>query len=132
MKIIVTGSAGFIGFSLCVMLLERGDSIIGIDNHNNYYDPKIKESRLQRLTKYSNYQHYRVDLSDQSSLDKIFNDFYNNKYDLILVSHGNSIGIILKYFFDLSVDAPQYLSSSTLTLPILSNSILYFMNIIRL
>ena len=74
MKIIVTGSAGFIGFSLCVMLLERGDSIIGIDNHNNYYDPKIKESRLQQLTKYSNYQHYRVDLSDQSSLDKIFND----------------------------------------------------------
>ena len=74
MKIIVTGSAGFIGFSLCMMLLERGDSIIGIDNHNNYYDPKIKESRLQQLTKYSNYQHYRVDLSDQSSLDKIFND----------------------------------------------------------
>ena len=74
MKIIVTGSAGFIGFSLCVMLLERGDSIIGIDNHNNYYDPKIKESRLQRLIKYSNYQHYRVDLSDQTSLDKIFND----------------------------------------------------------
>ena len=74
MKIIVTGSAGFIGFSLCVMLLERGDSIIGIDNHNNYYDPKIKESRLQQLTKYSNYQHYRVDLSDQNSLDKIFND----------------------------------------------------------
>jgi UDP-glucuronate 4-epimerase len=74
LKIIVTGSAGFIGFSLCVMLLERGDSIIGIDNHNNYYDPKIKESRLQQLTKYSNYQHYRVDLSDQSSLDKIFND----------------------------------------------------------
>ena len=73
-KNIVTGSAGFIGSSLCIKLLERGDSIIGIDNHNDYYDPKIKEARLQRLTKYSNYQHYRVDISDKSSLDKIFKD----------------------------------------------------------
>ena len=73
-KIIVTGSAGFIGSSLCLKLLERGENIIGIDNHNDYYDPKIKELRLQRLTKYSNYQHYRIDLSDQSGLDKIFRD----------------------------------------------------------
>ena len=51
---IVTGSAGFIGSSLCVKLLERGDSIIGIDNHNDYYDPKIKEARLERLKEYSN------------------------------------------------------------------------------
>ena len=42
-KIIVTGSAGFIGSSLCIKLLERGDNIIGIDNHNDYYDIKIKE-----------------------------------------------------------------------------------------
>ena len=50
---VVTGSAGFIGFSLCVKLLERGDSIIGIDNHNDYYDPKIKEARHDILIKYS-------------------------------------------------------------------------------
>ena len=74
MKIIVTGSAGFIGFSLCVKLLERGDSIIGIDNHNDYYDPKIKESRLQELTKYSNYKHYRLDITDQTGLEKIFKE----------------------------------------------------------
>ena len=73
-KIIVTGSAGFIGSSLCIKLLDRGNNIIGIDNHNDYYDPKIKDARLQRLTKYSNYQHYRVDLSDQNNLDKIFKD----------------------------------------------------------
>ena len=70
--IIVTGSAGFIGSSLCMKLLERGESIIGIDNHNDYYDPKIKEARLERLTKYSNYQHYRVDLSDQKNLEDVF------------------------------------------------------------
>jgi UDP-glucuronate 4-epimerase len=80
-KIIVTGSAGFIGFSLCVKLLERGDSIIGIDNHNNYYDPKIKDARLQQLEKYSNYLHYRVDLIDHDSLDKIFEE--NNPHKVV-------------------------------------------------
>ena len=73
MKIIVTGSVGFIGFSLCEKLLKRGDDIIGIDNHNDYYDPKIKDSRLKLLIKYSNYQHYRIDLTDRTNLDKIFN-----------------------------------------------------------
>ncbi len=71
-KIIVTGSAGFIGFSLCIKLLERGDKIIGIDNHNDYYDPKIKEARFDKLIKYSNYQHYRTDISDQQTLEEIF------------------------------------------------------------
>ena len=75
MKSLVTGSAGFIGSSLCIKLLERGDSIIGIDNHNDYYDPKIKDARIERLTKYSNYQHIKIDISDRKSLDKVFKDF---------------------------------------------------------
>ena len=70
--IIVTGSAGFIGSSLCIKLLERGDKLVGIDNHNNYYDPKIKEARLERLLKYPNYNHYRVDISEKKKLDDIF------------------------------------------------------------
>jgi len=70
--IIVTGSAGFIGSSVCIKLLERGESIIGIDNHNDYYDPKIKEARYERLKKFPNYQHYRVDLSDQKNLEDVF------------------------------------------------------------
>ena len=73
-KIIITGSAGFIGASLCIKLLERGDNIIGIDNHNDYYDPKIKEARIERLVRYSNYQHYRIDLKDEENLSKIFKD----------------------------------------------------------
>ena len=74
MKILVTGSAGFIGFSLSKKLLERGDNIIGIDNHNNYYDPKIKLSRLDQLIKHSDYKHYQTDLSNNNTLDKIFNE----------------------------------------------------------
>ena len=73
-RIIVTGSAGFIGSSLCLKLLERGDSVMGIDNHNNYYDPKIKDARVERLTKFSNYQHFRIDLTDVENLNKIFQE----------------------------------------------------------
>jgi UDP-glucuronate 4-epimerase len=72
MKILVTGSAGFIGSMLSIKLLERGDEVVGIDNHNNYYDPKIKEARLKKLKKYSNYKHFRVDLSDQKNLEDVF------------------------------------------------------------
>ena len=71
-KIIVTGSAGFIGYSLCIKLLERGDNIIGIDNHNDYYDPKIKDARSERLIKYPNYKHYQADLSDENRINEIF------------------------------------------------------------
>ena len=71
-KIIVTGSAGFIGFSVCLKLLSRGENVIGIDNHNDYYDPKVKESRVSKLIKYSSYQHYKIDISNQKNLADIF------------------------------------------------------------
>ena len=70
-KILVTDSAGFIGFSLCIKLLERGNSIIGIDNHNDYYDPKIKEARVKRLLAYPNNEHHILDLIDQKNLGDI-------------------------------------------------------------
>ena len=72
MKILVTGSAGFIGSMLSSKLLDRGDQVFGIDNHNDYYDPKIKEARLEKLKKYPNYKHFRVDLSDQKNLEDVF------------------------------------------------------------
>ena len=71
-KIIVTGSVGFIGASLCIKLLERGDNIIGVDNHSDYYDPKIKKARLKKLKKYQNYQHYKIDICDKKNLEDIF------------------------------------------------------------
>ena len=78
-NIIITGSAGFIGFSVCLKLLERGEYIIGIDNHNDYYDPKIKEARLELLTNHSNYRHYRADISDKNNLYEIFKYHEPNK-----------------------------------------------------
>tara|TARA_A100001015_G_scaffold284284_1_gene350550 strand:- start:2241 stop:3254 length:1014 start_codon:yes stop_codon:yes gene_type:complete len=72
---IVTGSAGFIGFSLSIKLLERGDNVLGVDNHNDYYDTKIKDARVERLSKFQNYKHFKIDLSDQKSLNNIFNKY---------------------------------------------------------
>ena len=72
MKILVTGSAGFIGSMFSIKLLERGDEVVGIDNHNNYYDPKIKDDRLELLRKYKNYKHYKIDLNDHDKLSEIF------------------------------------------------------------
>ena len=74
MKILVTGSAGFIGSMLSLRLLKRDNEVVGIDNHNDYYDPKIKNDRLQFLLKYKNYKHYKVDLTDKNSLEKVFHD----------------------------------------------------------
>ena len=57
MKVLVTGAAGFIGSTLSLRLLERGDEVVGIDNHNDYYDPALKEARLARQIDHSNYTH---------------------------------------------------------------------------
>ena len=54
-KILVTGSSGFIGMHLCKSLLEDGHEVFGIDNMNNYYDPELKQARLDELTPYENF-----------------------------------------------------------------------------
>jgi UDP-glucuronate 4-epimerase len=69
---LVTGSAGFIGSNLVLCLLERGDKVIGIDNHNDYYDPAIKEARLARHANHPNYTHLRIDLADRQAIEAAF------------------------------------------------------------
>ena len=69
---LVTGSAGFIGSALTLRLLERGDRVIGVDNHNCYYDPAIKEARLERHANHPNYIHLRIDISDGQAIDSAF------------------------------------------------------------
>ena len=72
MKVLVTGAAGFIGSTLVLRLLARGDTVIGIDNHNDYYDPAIKEARLERFANHSKYTHLRIDLADRKAVYECF------------------------------------------------------------
>jgi UDP-glucuronate 4-epimerase len=74
MKVIVTGTAGFIGSSLAIRLLARGDEVVGIDNHNDYYDPSIKEARLARFLDHPSYTHLRMDLADRDGIARVFVD----------------------------------------------------------
>jgi UDP-glucuronate 4-epimerase len=72
MSVLITGAAGFIGSALTLRLLERGDRVIGIDNHNDYYDPTIKEARLGRYSDHPNYIHLRIDLADRKAIEDAF------------------------------------------------------------
>ena len=74
MKVLVTGSAGFIGSALSIRLLARGDSVIGIDNHNDYYDPALKEARLARHKDHPNYTHIRISLEDREGIARLFRE----------------------------------------------------------
>lgn len=79
MKVLITGAAGFIGSSLALRLLERGDSVIGIDNHNDYYDPALKEARLARFSGHPNYTHLRIDLADRKAIEHCFSTHKPNR-----------------------------------------------------
>ena len=81
MKIFITGSAGFIGSSLALRLLERGDTVVGIDNHNSYYDPELKEARLSRHINHPRYAHIRGDIEDRDFIEKIFKE---NSFDVVV------------------------------------------------
>jgi UDP-glucuronate 4-epimerase len=68
MSYLVTGAAGFIGSHVCQRLLQRGESVIGVDTVNDYYDPTLKEARLERLTGKPGFQFYRTDIADHHAV----------------------------------------------------------------
>jgi len=72
MAIMVTGSAGFIGFHLSQRLLARGEEVIGVDDLNAYYDPSLKAARLALLEKHSGYRHARLNIADRDGMAALF------------------------------------------------------------
>ena len=82
MKILITGSAGFIGAFLCKRLLETtSDEIIGLDNINDYYDVSLKEARLDMLKGYSKFKFIKGDISDKAFIDKLFGEYH---FDIVV------------------------------------------------
>ncbi len=72
MKVLVTGTAGFIGFHLAQALLSRGDEVIGVDNVNDYYDVSLKEARLEILNAFPGFTEVRIGLEDRLALNQAF------------------------------------------------------------
>ncbi len=72
MKILVTGAAGFIGFHLSQRLLARGDQVVGLDNLNAYYDPRLKEARLAQLREHANFHFVKLELADRDGMAELF------------------------------------------------------------
>ncbi len=81
MKVLITGSAGFIGFHLSSLLLKKKIKIVGIDNLNNYYDKKIKIDRNRILLKNKNYKFFKIDITNKKRLKNIFS---KNRFDVVI------------------------------------------------
>ncbi|MGX5173706.1 NAD-dependent epimerase [Aliikangiella sp. IMCC44653] len=81
MNILVTGAAGFIGSHVTQYLLKRGDSVVGIDNINDYYDPNIKLARLEKLEKFDGFSFVKMDVADKAAMEALFKD---NKFDAVV------------------------------------------------
>jgi UDP-glucuronate 4-epimerase len=72
MRLLITGAAGFIGYHLAQKALARGDVVIGVDNLNAYYDPRLKESRLARLQGHAGFGFERIELADRGAVEALF------------------------------------------------------------
>jgi UDP-glucuronate 4-epimerase len=72
MHILLTGAAGFIGSHVARILLDRGDTVVGLDNLNAYYDPQLKHDRLARLTGDAGFRFVQADVEDRSAVPALF------------------------------------------------------------
>ncbi|MDN5938367.1 MAG: SDR family NAD(P)-dependent oxidoreductase, partial [Salinisphaera sp.] len=72
MKILVTGAAGFIGFHVAQRLLDRGETVVGVDDLNDYYDPALKQARLDRLLGRAGFEFMRVNIADRQAMPELF------------------------------------------------------------
>jgi UDP-glucuronate 4-epimerase len=74
MNVLVTGAAGFIGYSLSERLLDAGNTVYGIDNLNDYYDVSLKQARLSRLKKKAGFTFEKLDLADRPGMETLFRE----------------------------------------------------------
>lgn len=74
MKVLVTGAAGFIGMHVAQRLLARGDTVVGLDNLSDYYDPQLKRDRLARLAVRPNFRFVRLDVAERAGMEALFAD----------------------------------------------------------
>lgn len=81
MKILLTGTAGFIGMHVAKLLLTRGDEVVGIDNLNDYYDPRLKLARLEQLRPFAGFRFIRMDVADTPALTELFSA---EKFDRVI------------------------------------------------
>ncbi len=75
MRVLVTGTAGFIGNHVAKVLLERGDEVIGVDNLNDYYDVSLKQARLKRLESFTSFEDVRSAVEDRDAMEAVFERF---------------------------------------------------------
>jgi UDP-glucuronate 4-epimerase len=102
-KILVTGCAGFIGMHLCKSLLEDNYVVFGVDNINDYYDPKLKKGRLNILKRFANFKYKKVDITDLKALNFVFQKYMPSKVINLAAQAG------VRY----SIDNPQaYIDSN--------------------
>ncbi|HEX5647444.1 MAG TPA: GDP-mannose 4,6-dehydratase, partial [Nitrospira sp.] len=73
-SILVTGAAGFIGFHVTTRLLARGETVIGLDNVNDYYDVRLKHARLAQLTPHERFRFVKLDLANRQGMRDLFTD----------------------------------------------------------
>jgi UDP-glucuronate 4-epimerase len=81
LKILVTGAAGFIGMHTAKQLLERGETVVGLDNFNEYYDVSLKHARAADLDKFDNFSMVRIDLEDREAMEALFE---KEKFDKVV------------------------------------------------
>ncbi|MEM9402995.1 MAG: NAD-dependent epimerase [Pseudomonadota bacterium] len=81
MKILVTGAAGFIGYFTAKRLCERGDTVVGIDNFNDYYEVSLKDARAEKLASMDNFRMDRIDLADREAMEALF---ASEKFDRVI------------------------------------------------
>src|ERR1700679_4382113 len=80
-RILVTGAAGFIGAHLVQRLLAEGFEVVGVDNLNNYYDPRLKDARLRKLCMGPRFWFFPLDVDDRSRVDSLFR---NGEFDAVV------------------------------------------------